>query len=164
MGRQDFKMGKRQSLATDQRKGWDSPSSKITGFCSSIVFHLTNYVIQVNRSKHSYQWNTGNGTGYILFRYQRTTEWMNESYISLKQFNFYKWETLYRNVMVTYIMLLSSLKFATCCSVFFAKKWHFKFWNNIYMKLTLKLKGIYFFLVQMTKYSHLLILHYFITI
>ena len=32
-----------------------------------------NILIQVNRSKYLYTQNTGNGTTYILFWYQRTT-------------------------------------------------------------------------------------------
>ena len=33
-------------------------------------------LIQVNHSKYLYQWNPGDGTMYILFRHQRTTDEM----------------------------------------------------------------------------------------
>ena len=37
------------------------------------LWDQTNMLKQVNRSKLFHQRNTGNGTAYILFRYQRTT-------------------------------------------------------------------------------------------
>ena len=42
-------------------------------------------VIQVNHSKYLFQWNTGNGTTYILFWYQGTTVEMLQNVNEVKQ-------------------------------------------------------------------------------
>ena len=55
-------------------------ASKYERICLLFMHILVDYSLkwttqltQVNCSKCLYQWNTGNGTTYILFRYQRAT-------------------------------------------------------------------------------------------